>query len=47
MNFFRYRADIFPITLFLSLFLFDLGLYFLVGNIQFLMIYAIISIPIK
>ncbi len=47
MNFFRYRADIFPITLFFSLFLFDLGLYFLVGNIQFLMIYAVVSIPIK
>lgn len=35
MNFFRYRADIFPITLFVSFFLVDLSVYFFLGNTIF------------
>lgn len=47
MNFFRYRADIFPISLFLTYFFVDVSMYFLLGNTLFLILYALLSIPLK
>lgn len=47
MQFFRYKADILPITLFFLYFLCDIAVYFMVESVLFLVIYTIIGIIAK
>lgn len=47
MNPFRYKADIFPITLFTAFFALDISIYLTVENIIFLLLYTGVGIFIK
>ena len=47
MQIFRYKVDIFPITIIVWFFLLDIFVYFFVLNIGFLIVYTLISILLK
>lgn len=47
MQYFHYKADIYPITSFVFLFFLDCIVYFTVTNVSFIVFYAVIGIIIK